>query len=101
MRIIKELSEHISEDIKAAKCYAKDALEYKTSRPEIADIYYKMAKLDFENAMALHDHAQRIVGELERSGKTYPPQMMEAWEEKHKKAMAKMAEAKTFIDMYR
>ena len=44
MRIIKDLSKQIKEELHDAEKYAKMALEHKTDHPDLAEAYHHLAK---------------------------------------------------------
>ena len=44
MRLIKHMSKQIKDELDGVIEYAKDALEYKSTRPQLADMYFKLAK---------------------------------------------------------
>lgn len=101
MRIIKHLAEQIDHEVDCVIEYAKDALEYKQSYPQLADLYYKMANSQCDFVTQLHDQILRIVDNTKREKKEVPAFMLEKWEKKHVCLMKKMAEAKSYISLYK
>lgn len=101
MKLIKHLACQIDDEIEGATEYAKNALEYKEFYPWLADSYHKLAIVENEHAMTLHNAVCKIINEVQSKGVEYPQEMMDKWEKKHKKMMCKMAKAKTFIGMYK
>lgn len=101
MKLIKHLSEQIEDEVCGAIDYAKDALEYKYSRPQLADLYYKLANVELDHVNSLHEAVVKIVEEAKTKNVEVPAFMMEKWDKEHKEMIDKMAEAKIFIGMYK
>lgn len=101
MRLIKHLSEQIEDEICGVIEYAKDALEYKSTRPQLADTYYKLAVTENNHVTMLHDAVVKIVEEAQNKNVEIPPFMLNKWESKHRKMIEKMAEAKVYLSMYK
>lgn len=101
MRIIKQLAAQIKDEVRGAHEYAMDALEYKVSDPDLSRLYHELAKTEYDHANRLHEVVMRKVDEADSAGFDVPESMIDSWEEKHREIIIKMAEAKTFIDMYR
>lgn len=101
MRIIKELAEQITDEVEGVTEYAKSAITYKTERPALADVYYRLANTEYQHVNLLHEQVAKIVKETEATAKEVPPAMRQKWDEQHKAIIAKMAEAKTYLGMYK
>ena len=101
MRAIKRLAKQIACEVKQAECYAKDALEHKSTRPALADMYYKMGSTALECASNLHNSAQKLVAEQKENGIEPPEFMLDKWEKDHSKAIEDMAMVRIYLDMYR
>lgn len=63
MKIIELLSEHIEDELEDACTYAKLALEYKESDPELAQLFYKLSTEEMNHMDALH---KRVVASIEK-----------------------------------
>lgn len=100
MFIIKKLSEQICEELDGMEEYAKDAIEYKESDPDLSKMYYEMAKTEHEHMQKLHDQVVRKIREAETSGVEIPQIMRILWKEKHEEIIEKAAKAKMYLDMY-
>lgn len=101
MRIIKHLSKQIEDEIHGVCEYAKDALEYRYTRPQLAETYYKLANVEYTHVTALHEQAVRIVEDTKKEKREIPAFMLEKWEKKHRCIIDKMAEAKIYLGMYK
>lgn len=101
MRIIKHLAEQIQDEVSGAEEYAKDALEYQLTDPELSKLYLELAKTEYSHVQKLHEQAVRKIKEAEERGVEPPQAMINRWDEIHSQMIEQMAQAKTYIDMYR
>jgi hypothetical protein len=102
MKLIKQLSEQIEDEVSGALEYSREAVEFKYSRPSLADMYYRMACAEKEHADMLHEHVVKIIEEVKRDKKDAVPQfMLDKWEKQHKEIIEKMAEAKVYLSLYK
>jgi len=101
MRIVKQLLAQINDELDGAKDYAINALDLKQSKPELSRLYKDMASTEYQHANSLHEWAVRYVDEARASGVVPPPEMIEKWEQEHRLAIARQAEVKVYIDLYR
>jgi hypothetical protein len=101
MRIIKHLSEQIADEIDGMMEYAKDALEWKYSDPELAKTYYELAKTEYGHVEKLHALVVKKVEDARTLSIKPTEQMLAKWDELHKEMIAKTAEAKTYLDMWK
>lgn len=84
MKIIKNLVEHIKEEVEGAKDYAEKYVEFKAKgNLPIANQYKEMSNDELKHAMFFHEQA---VKEIESLSKIYTPptNMLEKWEHEHK-----------------
>lgn len=101
MRLIAQLSRQITDETESALEYAKDAITYRQTRPELAATYHKLSLQEQEHAQQLHQHVQQIVLEAENSGIDYPKSMRNKWDKKHKRIIELMADASVYIGMWK
>lgn len=99
MRIIKELSKRIKEELGDAEWYAEKALEHKAEHPEVADLYHHLAKTEMGHANDLHDKVVALIRKASGE-KTVPPVMREMWAWQHEEIIEEQAEVMRLIDMY-
>ncbi|MBR4442554.1 MAG: hypothetical protein IKS52_04710 [Clostridia bacterium] len=101
MKIIRELSEKISDEIHDAKSYAQMALEYKDEHPDLARTLYGISLEESEHMGKLHDAVVEIIKEYRKTKGDPPANMLAVYDYLHKQQIDAAAEAKRFQDMYR
>lgn len=77
MKVIELLSEHIEDELNDACTYAKLALEYKETDPEMAALFNKLSQEEMTHMDALH---KSVVSHIEayKRLKGEPPEGMKA-----------------------
>ena len=101
MLLIKVLAEQACDEAEGMKEYALDAMNYRATRPELANLYFKMAGAEREHFEALHAWIMKAKEEAEASDVEIPPGMLERWDAKHREMMAEYAEAKALMALYK
>ena len=99
MRIIKELSKRIKEELHDAEWYAKAAMENKMEHPDLADAYHHLSKEEMSHANLLHEKVVAIIRKASAERET-PPVMRELWEWQHEEIVEEEAEVVRLIEMY-
>lgn len=99
MRIIKELSKRIKEELHDAESYAKMAIEHKDDYPDLAEAYHHLAKEEIQHANLLHE---KVVAMIKKLGmeREVPPAMREIWAWQHEEIIEKEAEVRRLVEMY-
>lgn len=101
MVIIKDLVKSIKEECKAAKEYAKLAVQYKTENKAIADVYAKTAEVELGHINQFHELAVKIIKEYQAKGETPPPAMKVVWDWEHEAMADAVAQIKTLLEWYK
>ena len=99
MTSIKNLADHMKDELNGAKEYAEEYLSFKAKGNQpMATRYKEMASDELKHAGYIHD---RVVSEIEELRKVYTPpeEMMEKWEHDHKKYIEKAAWIKQMMAM--
>lgn len=100
MREIKELAAFIQDEVNGALSYAKCAVYYKNTRPDLASLLYNLATTEAQHAQKLHAEVAKLITEAEKHT-NYPQEMRDKWEKIHKASMKKLAKANSYIAMYK
>lgn len=100
MRIIKELSEMIDEELNDAHKYAKCANLKKTDNKPLADVFFKLANEEMGHAMLLHNEVVKIIDKYRKESGDTPALMQEFYNYVHERQMEKAAEVKAILAMY-
>ena len=100
MKKIKEYVEQIDEELCGAKEYIEKALWYKAKSDTIRYNKYKeMAMQELNHADIIHSFAVEDIAKLTETFPEPPTEMMEKWNESHRKYIEKVAWIKQMIAM--
>ena len=101
MKIIKELSEMIEEELEGAEEYAKCALHYKEEYPMIAKTFYEISLQEMNHVEMLHNDVKDIIEKHRREHGEPPAAMMAVYEYLHEKDIDKAARIKLYQSQYK
>ena len=85
MEIIKKISERIEEEIDDAKTYAKLALHYKESDPELAQTFYTISSEEMKHMDMLHRQVARLIADHKKTHGEPPADMAAIYDYIHKR----------------
>ena len=101
MKIIKELSGYIDEEIDGAKTYAENALKYKEENPDLAKMFYTMSIQEMDHMAELHKHVVDIIQKYRKENGEPPAPMIAVYEYLHERQIAEAAKVKAMQAMFK
>lgn len=101
MKIIKELSEHIEEEIEGAEEYIKAAIKYKHEYPSLANTLYEMSLDEMHHMNLIHGEVVKLIEEHRREKGTPPAAMLAVYDYLHEKQIEEANEVKMYQSQYR
>lgn len=97
---IKKLASYLEDEIDDIKKYSIEALKLKTQRPQLAQTYHELALEEYGHYSKLHEQTEIMIAEIKESKKQIPEKMFKKYEYVHKYLIEKLADAKTYMDMF-
>ena len=101
MKLIKELSHRIEEELCDAEWYVTKALENRDDRSDLADTYYALSLDEMKHMTLLHNIVVKLIEEVRKSGKEIPVGMEEFYDYLHQNHIEKAKEVRILQAMYR
>ena len=101
MKTVELLMGHIEDEINDACTYAKLALEYKSTDPELANLFYKLSGEEMQHMNALHNSVLNHMDAYKREHGDPPAAMQAIYDYLHKRHIDKVAEIAALQNMYR
>lgn len=101
MKLIKELTEKIEDEIHDIKSYSQMALEVKEEHPGLAHTLHTIAAQEDNHQAMLHDEVVKIIQEYRKEHGEPPAAMLAVYDYLHKRHIDKLAEARKYMDMYK
>ena len=101
MKIIKDLAAYIDEELGDAQKYVKKALELKTCKPQLAELFFQLSQEEMGHMSRLHGEVEKIIADYKREHEEIPEGMQLAYDILHERAMEWAKEIKILQGMYR
>lgn len=103
MRIIKEITEHINEEMEGVEDYIKFASQVKGNNDVVFSTLMEIIPQELEHIELWHNAAVREINKvktaLAQQGKEVPPYMLEMWQDEHQDYIEDMAKIKYKVEM--
>lgn len=100
MRLIKDITDDMMEEIHDAKHRIERAMEFKPLYPDIAKRESDIAEQELVHAEKDHKSVMELIEEYKKTKGDPPAYMLEYWNEKHEHFMEKYARAKCMIELF-
>ena len=100
MKIIKVLSEKISDEIEDAREYVKMALEEKEQYPDLAKTLYTISEQEMGHMSMLHEQVTDIIKRYRDEHGEPPAPMLAVYNYLHQQQIDAAAEVKAMQSMY-
>lgn len=101
MKLIQMLCEMVDDEIADAHKYAKCALKFKDTHPNLSKVFFDLSGAEMQHMTMLHTEVTKLI-EKYRQEKGEPPEGMKAlYDYLHQKQIDAAAEVKTLQGMYR
>ena len=101
MKLIKTLSERVTEEIGDARYYIKMALEVKDEHPELARTLYTISQQEMDHMTMLHTSVVDIIEKYRATNGEPPAAMMAVYEYLHEQQINSAAEVKAMQSLYK
>jgi rubrerythrin len=101
MKIIKELSEMIEEELDGAEQYAKMAVALREEHPSLAKAFYEISTDEMRHIEILHSEVTRLIENHRREHGEPPAAMMAVYEFLHGRHIEKANSIKMYQAHYR
>lgn len=101
MKIIKELSEMIEDELDGAEEYAENALKLKESNPTLAKTFYDISLDEVKHINMLHDEVKKTIEQHRREKGEPPVAMMAVYEYLHERHIEKANVIKMYQAQYK
>jgi Mn-containing catalase len=101
MKLIKELTERIEEEIEGAEEYVKEAIKLKHEHPSLAKTLYDISNQEMSHIDMLHAEVVKLIEEHRRTHGEPPAPMMAVYEYLHERHIDKVNTIKLLQAEYR
>lgn len=101
MKIIKDLTDLIKEELGASRHYIDEALKWRATRPELSDTFFHLSQDEFHHQQLLHDEVVYLIREYQKLHGSPPKEMMAVYEYIHDIEIEKAKEILILQDLYK
>lgn len=101
MKLIKELSEMIEDEIDGAKEYITLALKIRNERPELSKTLFNISNQEMEHMKILHDAVANVIADYREVNGSPPESMQAVYDYLHERHINAAAEVRAMQGMFR
>jgi Mn-containing catalase len=101
MKLIKELTERIEEEIDGAEEYVKEAIKLKHEHPSLAKTLYDISNQEMSHIDMLHAEVVKLIEEHRRTHGEPPAPMMAVYQYLHERHIDKVNNIRTLQNEYK
>lgn len=101
MKLIRDLSEMVDDEIADAHKYAKCALEQKDQNPALARVFNELSAAETQHMTILHTEVTKLIEQYRQQHGDIPEGMKALYDYLHQKQIDKAAEVRNLQAMYR
>lgn len=101
MKIIKQISEMIEDELEGAEEYIKCALKHKEDNPGLAKVFYEISVQEMHHVNMLHTEVTNLIQKHRREHGEPPAPMQAVYDYLHEKQIEEAAEIKAMQAHYR
>jgi hypothetical protein len=100
MKIIKDLSDMIADELDGAAHYARYAIQHKVDHPELASVLYDISKQEMHHVNLLHDEVVKVIKSYREKHGEPPAAMQAIYDWQHARQIEDAKEVKILQDQY-
>ena len=101
MVIIEKLSDMIDEEISDAEKYIRCAIEHKTDRPTLAEVFYKLSEEEMKHMAMLHEQVVALIEDYKKKNGEPPEAMMTVYKILHRRHINHATEVRALQATYK
>lgn len=101
MKIIKQLSEMIEEELEGAQEYIELALRHKEDMPTLAKVFADISNQEMAHVDALHGEIVKLITQYQREHGEPPAAMMAVYEYMHERQIKWANKIKTYQQQFK
>ena len=101
MKLIKELTERIEEEIDGAEEYVKEAIRFKHEHPSLAKTLYDISNQEMSHIDMLHSEVIKLIEEHRRMHGEPPAPMMAVYQYLHERHIDKVNNIRMLQNEYK